>query len=232
MCGRFSLTRVDVIEKFFGVSTSEISSELKPRYNIAPSQTSPVILEESNDKLSIAKWGLIPHWAKDPSIGNKMINARAEGIDEKPAFRKPFASQRCLVLADGFYEWKKVGNSKIPFRIERKDKELFAFAGLYDKWRESENKIITTFIIITTKPNKTLEKIHDRMPVILLPDQQKKWLNKYNDNNKDNLFELLKPSPDDILNSYAISNIINSPSNDSPEVIKQISDVQKVYNFE
>ena len=214
MCGRFSLTaQQEILVKHFGI---EQSKEYKPRYNIAPTQQAAIILDTNPQKMQYATWGLIPHWAKDDAISGKLINARVEGIGEKPSFRKPFASQHCLVLTDGFYEWKKA-TPKIPFRIERKDKQPFAFAGLYE---ENKEKQLISFTIITCPPNAVVAKIHDRMPVILQPQQYSVWLQT---KDKETSLSLLQPCPDDMLYCYAVSHLVNSPSNDSPEVLTPLT---------
>jgi putative SOS response-associated peptidase YedK len=217
MCGRFSLSATqEILVKYFGVEVPE----LKPRYNIAPMQYSPVILSESSSKVSLCKWGLVPHFAKDESIGNQMINARAETIQEKSSFKNSFESKRCLVLADGFFEWKKTGSMKIPFRIARIDKMPFAFAGLYDTWLSAKGEPLTTFTIITVKPNGVVGKIHDRMPAILLHEDQKAWIAKHAEPKE--LMSLLKPYPDELIEAYGVSTLVNSPGNDVPEVIAKL----------
>lgn len=217
MCGRFSFSPLTkIIEERFNVIIDK--TDYKPRYNCAPSQNLAVISNVSQGKLSYFRWGLIPFWAKDKSIGNKLINAKAETISEKPSFRNSFKRKRCLVLSDGFYEWKKE-NEKIPFRITMKDNSLFAMAGIWDNWKDNENEIINSFAIITTTPNELLKNIHNRMPVILHKTNENDWLNN---NNRDVLSELLKPYPFELMQAYQVSKLVNSPANDNPEIIKPV----------
>ena len=221
MCGRYS-QGVDVsklVDRFKVVVGIELLA-LPKRYNIAPSQNAPVILRENQEHhLKLFKWGLIPSWAKDPAIGNRMINARAEGIAEKPSFRKPIKRTRCLVPADGFYEWKKDpnGKTKTPMRIVLRSSEPFAFAGLWDTWKDPEGKEIRTYTIITTQANEALKPIHDRMPVILKLEDEDTWINP--DANVEELMRLLGPYPNDEVEAYPVSKLVNSPKNDTPEVV-------------
>ena len=171
MCGRFTFIDIEDIRERF--KTEPIN--LKPNYNVAPTQNVPVIL---NHQLSMFRWGLIPSWAKDPSIGHKMINARAETVDEKPSFKHSLQRKRCLIVADGFYEWKKEGATKRPHRITLKNKELFGFAGLWDTWKSPLGEIINSCTIITTTHNELMAEIHDRMPVILSRDSERVWLDQ------------------------------------------------------
>ena len=180
MCGRFSFTSVrDEVENRFGVFIDK--DEYKPRYNCAPSQKLAVISNTSPEKLSYFRWGLIPFWAKDISIGNKLINARAETIIEKPSFKHSFRRKRCLVLSDGFYEWKRSGKEKLPYRIVRKDNSMFAMAGLWDTWKDAEERETDTFTIVTTSANKIVSELHNRMPVILNPEHEELWLGEYDE---------------------------------------------------
>ncbi|GJQ59302.1 MAG: hypothetical protein SCALA701_21030 [Candidatus Scalindua sp.] len=167
------------------------------------------------------KWGLVPFWAKDPKIGNRMINARAETLDKKPSFRHLLKSKRCLVPGSGFYEWKRVGKSKLPHYIKLKKREIFSFAGLYDIWRDGEGSELKTFTIITTEPNSTLRPIHDRMPVILRQECEEAWLGVGSPAlNNDALMAMLRPYPDDV-DVYIVSNEVNSPTNDNPQLIRE-----------
>ena len=220
MCGRFSfspLTRI--IEERFDVEVDE--SNYKPSYNCAPSQNLAVISNFIPGKLSFFRWGLIPFWAKDPSIGNKLINARAETVIQKPSFKNSFKRKRCLVLSDGFYEWKKgEEKDKIPYRVFLKNETLFSMAGIWDTWKDAEGKPIHSFAIITTSPNNLMKNIHQRMPVILNKNDEKNWLEN---NNTDELSKLLKPYPSDEMTAYQISKLVNSPLNDSLEIIKPVN---------
>jgi putative SOS response-associated peptidase YedK len=176
MCGRFRLTRASKLAERFAI---EPEDDWVPHYNVAPTQDIPVIRQHTEEPKrfgSQMRWGLIPYWAKDASIGFKMINARADTVATKPAFRDSLKKRRCLIPADGFYEWKKDGKSKTPFCFTMADDSLFAFAGLWDSWRNSEGQRIETCSIITTTPNALCADVHDRMPVILPDDAYDLWL--------------------------------------------------------
>jgi len=180
-----------------------------------------VISEETPHEAALYHWGLIPHWAKDPKIGNRLINARAETVAEKPAFRDPFKSHRCLVLADGFYEWDKKSAKHTPYRITLKNKQPFAFAGICDSWHDNQGKEIKSFSIITTKANKIIEKIHDRMPVILHEEEEKEWLNAELETMR--LKKLLDSYPAEEIEMQEISTLINNPRNDTRDVILPVN---------
>jgi putative SOS response-associated peptidase YedK len=217
MCGRYSFAIEDeLIKERFGVTVR--SAIYKARYNCAPSQNLAVISSEEPEMLSFYRWGLIPFWAKDPSIGNRLINARAETIREKPSFRQSFGARRCLVLSDGFYEWDRSG-TKQPHRFMLHDHSPFSMAGIWDKWKNPEGLIIHSFSIITTQANSLLEKIHDRMPVILNRDDERKWLGKTHEKE---LIDLLQPYPSDQMISYPVSLQVNSPRNDIPEIFEPV----------
>lgn len=192
---------------------------LRRRYNISPGQPVPIIFQESPNRIEEAKWGLIPYWAKDPSIGNRMINARAESLLERPAFKDSFIRRRCLIPANGFYEWKKQGSDKIPYIIHLRDFSLFAFAGLYDLWKDEKGNIIKSFTIITTSANPFMREIHDRMPVILKREDEEIWINKYEGNIK-RLLDLLKPYPEEFMFAYPVSKKVNNPKYDSEDLIE------------
>jgi putative SOS response-associated peptidase YedK len=215
MCGRFSLsTGLTTLKEKFQFNFTD---ETKPRYNIAPSQSILTVVQNDNDRVGKQmRWGLIPFWAKDIKIGYKMINARAETIDEKPAYKHPFQKQRCLILADGFYEWKKQGKEKQPYRFKLKNGEPFAFAGLWDRW-----ETLYSCTIITTKPNNLTKEVHDRMPVILPKDTYDLWLNP-NMTETDYLKSLLVPYPEEEMVAYPVSTLVNSPKNDIPSVMEPI----------
>jgi putative SOS response-associated peptidase YedK len=213
MCGRYSFAIEDeLIRERFGISVR--SAVYKARYNCAPSQNLALISSESPEKLSFYRWGLIPSWAKDPSIGNRLINARGETILEKPSFRNAFISRRCLVLSDGFYEWQKFGK-KTPFRITLKDSEPFAMAGIWEKWKDPDEMLIYSFSIITTSPNALLAGIHDRMPVILNKEDEKRWINPMP---AEELIKMIRPFPAEMMKAYPVSKMVNSPANDIPEI--------------
>jgi len=218
MCGRFSFSPKEIyIEERFDIEIEE--GIYNPRYNCAPTQNLAVISNSDPGRLNWFRWGLIPFWAKDISIGNKMINARAETITEKASFKNPFKRKRCLVLSDGFFEWKKEENGKVPYRIIMKDGGLFAMAGIWDSWKDIDDKKINSFAIITTSPNELMENIHNRMPVILQPEMEKPWLMN---NDPVELLSFLKPYPAELMEAFPVSKLVNSPANDIPEVLKKI----------
>jgi putative SOS response-associated peptidase YedK len=216
MCGRFSLTSNEA-ELNLRFELAGGSAPYVPRYNGAPTQMLAVITNENPGKLSYHRWGLIPPWAKDISIGNKMINARAETITEKPSFSAPLFSKRCLVPADGFYEWQQ-DTGKQPFRIFVKTNPIFAMAGLWERWKSPEGGTIDSFSIITTEANSFMKPIHNRMPVILKQEDEKAWLSAKNHND---ILDLLKPYPSEDMDAYPVSKLVNSPRNDGPEVLER-----------
>ena len=219
MCGRFTFSEFEGIEERFQIEPQN----LKPNYNVAPSQDVPVILNNGSNQLALLMWGLIPFWAKDPSIGNKLINARAETIDEKPSFKHSLQRKRCLVVADGFYEWKKEGSTKRPHRITLKSNELFGFAGLWDTWKSPTGDIINSCSIITTTPNDLMAPIHNRMPVILSRDSELVWLDQ-NIVDSHILKNLLVPYPADLMIAYEVSTLVNSPKNNGPECLVPVKE--------
>lgn len=194
---------------------------LTPRYNIAPSQDVPVIVHNSPNRIEMMRWGLIPHWAKkDESIGYKMINARAETITEKPAYRGLIRSKRCIVPASGFYEWQGTNTGKQPFYIHAEDGEYLPFAGLYDNWKNPDGVEIKSFTIITTQPTVNLKAIHNRMPVILEPDAEEVWLDP-DVTDTAVLTSMLHPYTIQPLDFYKVSKAVNRAGFDSPEFIKR-----------
>ncbi len=218
MCGRFTLTEdFNLLGERFAFRMPDI--DWHPRYNLAPAQEAlTVVATPERREARLMLWGMIPHWSKDRKIGYRMINARAETLAEKPSFRMPLKKQRCLVLADGFYEWREEKGKKIPFRIVRRDGKPFAFAGLWDRWNE-----IQSFTIVTTNSNKLLSEIHDRMPVMLLEESEEKWLDP-GCSDPDELEPLLKSYPSDLVRYYPVSSIVNSWKNDTPECILEAQD--------
>jgi putative SOS response-associated peptidase YedK len=216
MCGRFLLNSPLVeLQRAFRFPERP---NLGPRYNVAPTQTIPIIRRRQDGEvreLALMRWGLVPFWAKDLSIGSKMINARAEGIESKSAFRAAFTARRCLVPADGFYEWQKVEGGKQPMLIRLRSSELFAFAGLWETWRGPEGPV-ETCTIVTTEPNAVTASIHNRMPVILSPTDYDRWL----DPSQPGAQELLRPCPDDWLEAYPVSTRVNTPRNDAADLIE------------
>lgn len=224
MCGRFvQKAKPKEIEKEFSLKVKD-ESIFEPRYNIAPTQNIPAILEKDGERIvESLRWGLIPGWSKDDTFASKLINARAETLSEKASFKNAFRSHRCIIPASGFYEWQKQAKgAKQPFYFYLKDKEVFGFAGLYEQWLDKESgEQIETFTIITTEANEVLKPVHDRMPVILKPKDYDQWLNaKVKDTSK--LQKLLAPYPADEMDSYKVSKNVNSPSNDLSELIEKV----------
>ncbi len=219
MCGRFTLT-VDPGQLQEAFPWVDFPEEIPRRYNIAPSQPVAVVPNDGQNRVDFFNWGLIPFWAKDPKIGNRMINARSETLTEKPSFRGPFKYKRCLVLVDGFYEWRKEPGtqSKTPVYLRLKNKAPFAFAGLWDNWHSDDGSEIRTFTIITTEPNTLIMEIHNRMPVILPQNTYRDWL-KEGENDPDLLKSFLRPYPSEEMEAYPVSRQVNSPQNDTPECI-------------
>lgn len=222
MCGRFTQTKEGAaIAKTFHLATTP---DIQPRYNIAPTQPIAAITQtEDNRDLRIFKWGLVPSWAKDPSIGNRMINARAETAAEKPSFRAAFKRRRCLIVADGFYEWQRTGSSKKkqPYYIQMEDEAPFGFAGLWERWQDGEGSYLETCTILTTEPNKLMAPIHNRMPVILHPDDHDLWLDPSLQDGR-HVQHLLAPYEPEAMQRYPISTVVNSPRNETPECLEPI----------
>lgn len=224
MCGRFTLTKKpqEIIE---ALSLEDINIDFHPRFNIAPTQNVLIVTDDGRRRLTQMRWGMIPSWAKDASIGNRMINARAETLVEKPAFREALRKRRCLVLADGFYEWKKTGAVKQPLHIVLKAREAFGFAGLWDTWQPPQGEPVRSCTIITTEANDLMRPFHDRMPVILSREAATQWLNPAaRDTNE--LLALLKPFPADAMECYPVSRAVNSLRHDAPDCILPVSSVR------
>jgi putative SOS response-associated peptidase YedK len=218
MCGRYRLSRrKQIVEAHFS-SVSGVE-DWNPRYNIAPTQRIPIIRQNPKEpvrELSLLHWGLIPSWAKDSSGAAKMINARSETAGTKPAFRDALKSRRCLIPADGFYEWQKTGNAKQPYCFEVTNRELFAFAGIWDRWKDLNSNIVETCSILTTIPNAVTSAVHDRMPVILDPDSYDIWLDP-GMSDVTTVSELLKPYDAQLMRCYPISTRINHVANDDKD---------------
>lgn len=223
MCGRYSLVfEFDVLEGRFRL-VGGIQLPLLPRYNIAPTQKVLVITNDGTaNHPETMRWGLIPSWAKDPSIGSRLINARAETVAEKPSFRTALRRRRCLIPADGFYEWRKEGSRRIPMRITLKSGEPFAFAGLWESWKNPEGQWVKSCTIITTEPNEVMAPIHNRMPVILLPDVESLWVDPKAED-LTTLVGLLAPYPAEDMEAYQVSTAVNSSKSNVPECIARIS---------
>ncbi len=232
MCGRFTLAS-DTERISDAFSNMQIQMDLSPRYNIAPSQDVAVIANtkenEGGKNVEFFQWGLIPSWAKDAKIGNRMINARSETLSEKPSFRTAYKRRRCLILADGWYEWQEIPGEKTkqPVYIRLKSKDPFAFAGLWEEWKANwMEKPLRSCTIITCAANQFLEEIHHRMPVILPKDAYSQWLDP-DEQSSEKLQPLLKPYTSDDMDAYPVSRFVNRPANDSPECIAPESDANK-----
>ena len=221
MCGRYSLTAsLDELARRFDFDSNR--DDFEPRYNIAPTQQVLAVVGGNARRAGFIRWGLIPQWAKSDSAGPPIINARAETVAEKPTFRDSLRRRRCLILADGFYEWQKMGEAKRPMRVALRSGEPFAFAGLWSMSSDPEGNRISSCAIITTAANDLLRPIHHRMPVILSEEVEDLWLDTALDDSQ-TLTQLLEPYPDDALEAYEVSALVNSASNDRPEVTAPIS---------
>ena len=222
MCGRFTLTvnPEEIQEIFLDLQGAE---NIRPRYNIAPSQPVAVIANNAPNRLDYFVWGLIPSWAKDPSMGSRMINARSETLAEKPSFRTAFRRRRCLIPADGFYEWKQEAGQKrkTPMYIRLASGKPFAFAGLWDNWQSPDGSNILSCTIITTQPNELMQSIHNRMPVILPPSAYAQWLQP-GEADTAALLPLLAPYPAGEMLAYPVSTLVNSPANELADCIKPV----------
>ncbi len=231
MCGRFTLhhTLEELEERFAAEVVTGTNSETELRYNIAPTQDILVVTQNGARRLQGYHWGLIPSWAKDPAIGNKMINARAETLAEKPSFRTALQCRRCLIPADGFYEWQDATEglasskkaARTPMHIRLQDGGLFAFAGLWDEWHAPDGSPLRSCTIITTAPNAVTAPIHDRMPVILRPEDEALWLDR-SVSDAAELLPLLIPYPADLMEAYAVSRQVNAPTVDDPACIAPV----------
>lgn len=219
MCGRYTLTYdIHAIAKAFNVDAPS-SLRITPRYNIAPTQEVVTILRNGTAHLDLMRWGLIPSWAKEEAIGSKMINARAETLAEKPSFKRLLSAKRCLIIADGFYEWRQEERGpKTPMYITLKDSEPFAFAGLWDAWKSSDGRQVRTCTIITTESNELMSPIHNRMPVILSAHSRKEWLDP-DIHDEHVLLPLLAPYPMDQMTARVVSRLVNDPKHDNPELL-------------
>ena len=222
MCGRYTIT-VSLEELLFRYLTKDSSMlHYAPKYNVAPMQPLPAVIHNgSENRLGELRWGLVPSWAKDQKLGSKMINARSETLLEKASFKRLVSTRRCIIPADGFYEWKKQGSSKQPMRIVMCDGDIFSMAGLYDIWIDPDGKKVSTCTIITTTPNSLIADIHDRMPVILRRDDEAEWLSRDN-HDESSLMALLRPYEADKMHAYPVSSAVGNVRNDSKELIEEI----------
>jgi putative SOS response-associated peptidase YedK len=221
MCGRFvQYSLFPILQKEFGLKF-DADFPLRPSYNIAPTQNVPVVVNEGGNRLITCRWGLIPTWSKDMAIGSRMINARAETLAEKPSFKSPFKKHRCLVVADGFYEWKKTSTGKVPTYIHMADGSPMGFAGLYSDWTSPEGEPVRTCTIVTTEPNELLAPIHNRMPVIIQTAHREQWLDP-DQHDPEALSALLAPYPAGEMEAWEVARAVNSPSNNSPENLRPL----------
>ena len=219
MCGRFILT-LDPVELQEAFDLGEFPLEWTPRYNIAPGQPIAVVDDLQTRKVGYMRWGLVPYWAKDRSIGNRLINARAETIAEKPSFRSAFTHRRCLILANGFYEWSKAdkagGRAAIPHLFELRNGGPFAMAGLWESWRSPEGEMVKSCTIVTTNANEIVGRVHERMPVLFSPVSAWDWLEN---RSPGDLLKLLQPYPPEMMVSHPVSQAVNNPKQDDPSVV-------------
>lgn len=220
MCGRFALSLSGGDgdgEAEFGVA---LPAGFRPRYNIAPTQeVFVVIADDAGRRVETMRWGLIPAWADDPSIGNRLINARAESIFQKPSFKRAAQHRRCLVPADGFYEWQRQGGRKVPHFVRLRSGRPFGFAGIWDAWRSPEGESVLSCTIVTTEANDLLKPIHDRMPVIVPKDDEATWLDPKS-RDRAQLASILQPYPSAEMEAYPVSTLVNAPANDVPECLR------------
>jgi putative SOS response-associated peptidase YedK len=216
MCGRYTLiTDIKKIAEGFGV---EPVLNATPRYNIAPTQDIVAVVKNGEAHLTTLRWGLIPSWAKDESIGSRMINARAETLAEKPSFKNLLRRHRCLVVADGFYEWRAEGRSKTPMYITLADGQPFAFAGLWDLWKSPDGSEVRSCTIVTTEPNELMASIHNRMPAIMRPGAYEDWLNPQL-RDEQVLTHWLSPYPAELMMARPVSKLVNNPRNETAEIL-------------
>ena len=228
MCGRASLAKKPKdIEKRYQAKFVQSELALKnplPNYNIAPTHWHPVLTNEVDNPLRLFKWGLIPFWAKNHKIGSKLINARSETVLEKAAFRS-IHKKRCLVPYDGFYEWKRNGKERIPYRIILPDTPIFNVAGIWETWKNSAGETIPTFTVLTQPPNELMKTIHDRIPAILAPEQEKIWLDM--DLPTKEVLTIISPYPSDLMKAYRVSNKVNKVKENSEDLLQEVSDLQQ-----
>ena len=227
MCGRFvQASSPELLVARFGVD-EPAAARHEPSYNVAPRATVYAVRDRAGDDggcrryLSDLRWGLIPSWAKDPKVGDRMINARAESLADKPAYERAFRRHRCLVPAEGFYEWQRRGSRKQPMFIHRRDGEPMAFAGLWAAWRDANGEWLRSCAIVTTNANNTVAPLHDRMPVVLEERDWDCWLDP-GSGDVDALRHLLQPASDDLLVAYPVGSAVNSADNDGPELVERV----------
>ncbi|MBI4800434.1 MAG: SOS response-associated peptidase [Desulfarculus sp.] len=222
MCGRFTqCSELAVLEGRFDASAQGLV--VHPRYNLAPTQDALVVVQAPVRNLVLMRWGLVPAWAKDPSIGHKLINARLESAADKPSFRQAFRQRRCLIPSDGFYEWRQATKSrpKVPLLFLRRDHAPFAMAGLWESWHSPAGQEMVTFTILTTEANAVVQPVHDRMPVILLPENEAPWLDPAQ-HDPQALAGLIRSYPAELMEAYQVSPAVNLPAHEGPELIAPV----------
>jgi putative SOS response-associated peptidase YedK len=221
VCGRYSLTRPedlpDLLEQV--LDDAALPEGAAPRYNVAPTQLAPILANRPERALEMARWGLIPSWADDPAIGNRLINARGESLADKRAFRDAFARRRCLVPADGFYEWQRAGKRKQPYFIHQAERRPFALAGLWERWKSPEGIWVISFTIVTCPANELLAPLHDRMPVVIAPEDWDRWLAR-DPLEPEALADLVAPAEPAGWSIQPVGETVNRPDNDGPECIE------------
>jgi len=222
MCGRFTITLpIDELILRYLIDHSSLLN-YRPLYNAAPMQYIPAVVSgPKGSRLGELRWGLVPSWAKDPKLGSSMINARAESLAEKPAFSRLLSTRRCIIPADGFYEWQQRAGSKQPYRIIMKDESVFSLAGLYDIWADAKGHKLATCTIITTEPNSLMADIHHRMPVILRREDEAEWLGR-NHTDVSALLKLLQPYQAEKMRAYPVSSSVGNVRNNSPELLMEV----------
>ncbi|KPQ20072.1 MAG: hypothetical protein HLUCCX10_00460 [Algoriphagus marincola HL-49] len=228
MCGRYSLSKskIELEERF----QAEMLTDFKPRYNIAPTQLVPVVTSQSPKGFSFFYWGITPEFGRNKPVSQKLINAKAESVHQKMTFKSSFKQRRCIIPADGFYEWKKLGKkTSIPHRFTLREGGLFSFAGIWDEYETVDGENQHTFLILTTEPNELVSEVHDRMPVVLTQETEKKWLNNYSE--EEELLEILKPFSANEMLSYPVSTLVNSVKNDSPALIRKTDPMDQHGNY-
>ncbi len=219
MCGRYTLFKLDQFLKDF--PNLDLPFDFQPHYNVAPTQVIPGIINRDPPRLEFLHWGLVPSWAKDPSVGNKMINARAETLATKPAFKSALQRRRCLIPADGFYEWRKEGRGlKTPMYVHLRSGKPFGFAGLWERWHSPDGSVLASATIITTGPNELMKGIHDRMPAIIHVQDYARWL-AAEEQDAASFSDLLRPYPAEEMEAFPVSSRVNKPTYDSPDCINK-----------
>ena len=223
MCGRFTFDIPPaILTELFGLAEPPAIS---PRYNVAPTQQVPVIRRygDGQNHLDYLHWGLIPSWAQDKSIGSRLINARSETVTEKPSFRQAIRYRRCLVLASSFYEWKQEGKAKLPWLIRLKDGSPMVFAGLWETWKSAEGEVMESCTILTTASNRLVAPLHERMPVVLSPDEYRTWLERTT-TDPTSLKKMFQPYPADLMEMWQVSPLVNNVKNDGPELVVPVGE--------